>query len=57
MFKNKRAQRTLGRSPGEMVKGNSGAIYRGPLMLFTKYHGSSRFFQEDFQDFPILLYI
>jgi len=26
-------------------------------MLYTKYQGSSRFLQEDFQDFPILLYI
>jgi len=26
-------------------------------MLFTNYQGSSRFLQEDFQDFPILLYI
>ena len=34
---NKRAQRALGRSPEEKVKGNSGAIYRGPLMLSTKY--------------------
>jgi len=34
---NKRAQRTLGSSPEEKVKGHSGAIYRGPLMLSTKY--------------------
>jgi len=34
---NKRAQRALGRSPGGKVKGHSGAIYRGPLMLSTKY--------------------
>ena len=34
---NKRAQRALGRSPDEKVKGHSGAIYRGPLMLSTKY--------------------
>jgi len=27
---NKRAQRALGRSPEEKVKGHSGAIYRGP---------------------------
>ena len=33
----KTAQRALGRSPEEKVKGNSGAIYRGPLMLSTKY--------------------
>jgi len=26
-------------------------------MLYTKYQGSSRFLQEDFQDFPILHYI
>jgi len=34
---NKRAQRALGHSPEEKVKGHSGAIYRGPLMLSTKY--------------------
>jgi len=34
---NKRAQRALGRSPEEKVKGHSGAIYRGPLMFSTKY--------------------
>jgi len=34
---NKRTQRALGRSPEEKVKGHSGAIYRGPLMLSTKY--------------------
>jgi len=28
---NKRAQRALGRSPEEKVKGHSEAIYRGPL--------------------------
>jgi len=28
---NKRAQRALGRSPENKVKGRSGAIYRGPL--------------------------
>jgi len=27
----------MGRSPEEKVKGHSGAIYRGPLMLSTKY--------------------
>ena len=37
LFKNKRAQRALARSPEEKVKGHSGAIYRGPLMLSTKY--------------------
>jgi len=26
-------------------------------MLYTRYQGSSRFLQEDFQDFCILLYI
>ena len=36
-FLNKRAQRALGRSPEEKFKGHSGAIYRGPLMLSTKY--------------------
>jgi len=35
--KNKRAQRALGRSPEEKVKGQGKAIYRGPLMLSTKY--------------------
>jgi len=34
---NKRAQRALGRSPKEKVKGEGKAIYRGPLMLSTKY--------------------
>ena len=34
---NKRAQRALGRSPEEKVKGHSGAIYSGPLMLSTNY--------------------
>ena len=34
---NKRAQRALGHSPEEKVKGHSGDIYRGPLMLSTKY--------------------
>jgi len=39
MFKdlNKRPQRVLGRSPEEKVKGHSGAISRGPLVLSTKY--------------------
>jgi len=38
---NKRAQRALGRSPEEKVKGHSGAIYRVPLvMLYTKYKSS-----------------
>jgi len=36
-YKNKRAQRALDRSPEEKVKGHSGAIYKGPLMLSTKY--------------------
>ena len=30
-------KRALGRSPEEKVNGHSGAIYRGPLMLYTKY--------------------
>jgi len=34
---NKRAQRALGRSPEEKVKGQGEAIYRGPLMLSTKF--------------------
>jgi len=34
---NKRAQRALGSSPEEKVKGQGKAIYRGPLMLSTKY--------------------
>jgi len=33
----KRAERALGRSPEEEVKGHSGDISRGPLMLSTKY--------------------
>ena len=41
--KNKRAQRALGRSPEEKIKSHSGAIYRWPLMLYTKYQDSSRF--------------
>jgi len=36
-WQNKRAKRALGRSPDEKVKGHSGAIYRGSLMLSTKY--------------------
>ena len=36
-YLNKRAQRALGRSPEKKVKGHSEAIYRGPLMLSTKY--------------------
>ena len=36
-IKNKRAQRALGRSPEEKIKGQGKAIYRGPIMLFTKY--------------------
>jgi len=45
MYENKRAQRALGRSPEKKVKGRSGAIHRGPLMMYTKYQGSSRFLQ------------
>jgi len=45
---NKSAQRALVRSPEEKVKGHIGAIYRRPLMLYTKYQGSSRFLQYDF---------
>ena len=37
MMINKRAQGALGRSPEEKVKGQGEAIYRGPLMLSTKY--------------------
>jgi len=37
VFQNKRAQMALGRSPEEKVKGQGEAIYRGPLMLSTKY--------------------
>jgi len=37
IFVNKRAYRALGRSPEENVKGQGEAIYRGPLMLSTKY--------------------
>ena len=36
-WQNKRAKRAQGRSPDEKVKGHSGAIYRGSLMLSTKY--------------------
>jgi len=46
-YDNKRAQRALGRSPEEKVKGHSGAIYRGPLMFYTKFQGSSRILQDD----------
>jgi len=34
---NKRVQRALGRSREEKVKDQGKAIYRGPLMLSTKY--------------------
>jgi len=37
LSRNKRTKRALCRSPEEKVKGHSGAIYRGPLMLSTKY--------------------
>ena len=40
-------KRALGPSPEEKVNGHSGVIYRGPLMLNTKYQGSSRFLQTD----------
>jgi len=53
---NKRAQRVLGRSPEEQVKSHSGAICRETLMLYTKYQGSSRFWQEDFTIFLFTLY-
>jgi len=43
----KRAQRALGRLTEEKVNGQSGAIYRGPLMMYTKRQGSSWFFQEE----------
>jgi len=36
-IKNKRAQKALGRSTEEKVKGQGKAIYREPLMLSTKY--------------------
>ena len=36
-LQNKRAKRAMGRSPEEKAKGHSGAIYRGPLTLSTKY--------------------
>jgi len=40
-FSNKRAQKALGRSPEEKIKGHSGAIYRVPLMmLYTNYESS-----------------
>jgi len=44
-------KRALFRTPEEKVKDHSEAIYRGPLMLYTKYQGSSRFSQEDFLRF------
>jgi len=47
LMNNKKAQRALGRSPKEKVKGHSGVIYRGPLMWYIKYQGSSRFLQTD----------
>ena len=45
--------------PGSLSSGNghSGAIYRGTLMLYTKYQGSSRILQEYFQDFPKILFL
>jgi len=51
---NKRAQRALGRSPEEKVKGHSGANNREPqgllMMLYIKYEstGPCSFRQEDF---------
>ena len=36
-FLNKRAQSALGHSPEVKIKGHSKDIYRGPLMLSTKY--------------------
>jgi len=54
MILNKRAQRALGRSPEEKVKGNSGANYREPqghnlMMLYIKYEstGPCSFRQKD----------
>ena len=43
------AQRALGRSPEEKVKGHRGAIYIGPL-IYIKYESSGpcSFRQEDF---------
>ena len=46
-----------GCSPEEKVKCQIGAIYRGSLVLYTNYQGSSLFLQEDFQKFLLLLYI
>jgi len=37
VLENKTAQRAMGHSHDEKVKDHSGAIYRGPLMLSTKY--------------------
>jgi len=42
-LRNKRGQRSLGRSPNEKVRGYSEAIYRGSLMLYTKYQGLVNF--------------
>jgi len=53
----KRAQRTLsarGRLPGEKVKVHSGVIYKGPVMLYTKYKGCGRFYKK-IARFPYLL--
>jgi len=48
-LKTKRAQKALGRSPEEKVKGHSGEIYRVPLvMLYTKYESSVVSDKEDF---------
>jgi len=45
----------MGRSLDEKVKRHIGPIYRGPLMLYSKYQGFSRFLPEDFQKFPIII--
>jgi len=47
IIRNKGAHSALCRSPEEKIKGHNGAIYRGPLMLYTKYQGSSRFLQKN----------
>jgi len=42
---NKRAQRALDCSSEKLVKGHSGAIYRGPLMLYTNNKAQVDFYK------------
>ena len=71
IYLNKRAQRALGRSPEEKVKGHSGANNREPqghnlnnfedllMMLYIKYEstGPCNFRQEDFWKFHFITYL